>query len=478
MVYREEDFEFDPDSGYNANQRYPDVVQNIILPVTVDGTTNVTEFFAEFAIPLVSDRKLVQSFELNPGWRYSDYDTVGAVDTYKLTADWAVNDRVRVRGGHQFANRAPNVTELFTPRGGSQLLGGNDACAYYPVQTQSWGNRPENPNRQNLQILCQHLMVRDGAPPTFYQPGTDSSPGVVGANDYAYNVFGAPNFFPFVIGVTEGNRDLDSESANTTTAGVVLSPIDGLTLSIDWYEIKLNSAIGIPGHDVVYQQCLDARFNPLIGDAPGSHSGAELAAANPFCALIQREYLGGAPLAPGNFGADRRYDAQYINQGGIHTEGIDLQVDWGIGNFNVNFVANYLDHIQVAPFPGAAFIDYTGTTNNGVTSNSAFDYRTFSTVGYNAARFSVGVRWQHQPALDPAPGSAANVLGVDSHDQFDLFATWRPTDRLTLRSGIDNLTNEDPEWVNVTTVNNNIGATNSDYDQIGRRYFFGLTLAL
>ena len=98
----------------------------------------------------------------------------------------------------------------------------------------------------------------------------------------------------------------------------------------------IDAAIGIPGHDTVYQQCLDARDNPLVGSAPGTLSGTELAAGNPFCALIQREYVGGAPLTPGNFGADRKFSARYINQGGITFEGVDLQLDWGIGNFLVN----------------------------------------------------------------------------------------------------------------------------------------------
>jgi outer membrane receptor protein involved in Fe transport len=464
---REEDFGFDPDSGYNANQAFPNVVQNIILPVSVDGNTKVNEIFAELAIPLVQNKKLVQSFELNPGVRYSDYDTVGSIDTYKLTADWVVNDRVRVRGGHQFANRAPNVTELFTPIGGSQLGGGNDACAFYPIQTPSWGNRPENPNRLNLQTLCQHLMVRDGAPPTLYEPGLAS------ANSYAFNVFGGTNFFPFTIGVTEGNPNLDSESAKTTTAGVVLSLFERTTISIDWFDIKLNNAIGIPSHDAVYQQCLDAQYNPLVGSAPGSVSGADMAAGNPFCALIQREYVGGAPLTPGNFGADRRYNARYINQGGLISQGVDLQADWGVGNFNVNFLASFLDNYSESPFPGAEFIDYTGTT-----FNSSFDYRLFSTVRYTNDRFSVGLRWQHLPELDVAPGTAANTFGIDAHDQLDVFGTWRFTDRIVMRGGIDNLTNADPEIVGRTTINNNRGSTNSNYDQFGRRIFFGLSISL
>lgn len=467
---REEDYAFDPDSGYNANQDYPHVVQNIILPVDVEGVTEVNEVYAEMAIPLISDRRFVQSLEIDPGFRYSEYNTVGSEETYKLMGHWEVDDRLRFRGGYQLATRAPNVTELFTPPGGSELGGGIDACAYYPSGTQTWGNRPENPNRLNVQTLCQYLMTREGAPPSLYEPGMAS------ANTYSYNVFGGTNFFPFVIGVTEGNRDLRSESADTYTAGVVLS-FDRVTLALDWYEIEIEDAIGIPGHDTVYQQCLDPTYNPLIADSPGAHSGMELAAGNPFCDLIQREYVGGEPLTPGNFGADRKYSAQYINQGGIRTEGIDLQVDWGFdvggGQFNVNVVASFLDTYAESPFPGADFIDYTGTLEN-----SSFDYQTFTTLRYSGNAWSLGLRWQHLPEIDPAPSAADDVLGVDSHNQFDLFGNWTINDRWALRGGIDNVLDEDPAIVGATPFDNNLGATNGNYDQFGRRFFVGLSLEM
>jgi outer membrane receptor protein involved in Fe transport len=323
-----------------------------------------------------------------------------------------------------------------------------DACAYYPTGSQSWGNRPENPNRFNVQVLCQYLMTREGAPASLYEPGQPS------ADEYNYNVFGGRTFFPASIGITEGNPNLDSEEADTDTFGVVLSPTQSLTLSVDWYRIKLKRAIGTPSHDAIYQQCLDAAFNPLIGDAPGAHTGAELAAANPFCALIQREYVGGVPLTPGNFGADRKFSAQYINQGGIESEGYDVQAVWGrsvgsAGSFNMNIQASFLDRYATSPFPGADFIEYTGTTNN-----NSFDYSLLSNFAYSRSSLTVGLRWQHLPSLDPAPDAAPNTLGVDAHDQFDLYGSWSFGDRYQLRGGIDNLFNAEPEWVGRTTMRN------------------------
>ncbi|TAJ95780.1 MAG: hypothetical protein EPO31_01150 [Gammaproteobacteria bacterium] len=488
--YRSENAQFDPDTAFNANQNFPNVIQNIILPVSVDGSTDVKEVYAELAIPVVKDLPYIKSFEVDPGVRWSDYDTTGGSETYKVLGDLAVNDWVRFRGGYQVATRSPNVAELFTPKGGSQIQGTGgtttpDSCGNIPGITPSWGNIPGNPNRENVQILCDYLMERDGAPGDvagdFFDPalpsGTPNS-----ADDYRYNVFGATFAFPFTIAVTEGNPGLETETAETFTAGLILnSPIDHpllerFTLSADYYIIDVVNAIGTPNHNSVYQQCLDAQYNSLVGSAPGSVSGPAMAANNPFCALIEREWTPGL-----GWGAARRFKARTINQGGIETQGIDMQLDWGAeladlgiefipGSFSVNVLASYLDLYAESPFPGASFVDYTGTS-----FNSSFDYRLLSTFGWTSGSYSVGLRWQHLPSVDTPPGSAATALGIESHDQVDLFGRWSFLENYELRFGIDNLLNADPEIVGANATNNALGSTNSNYDQIGRRFFVGLT---
>jgi iron complex outermembrane receptor protein len=391
--YREENFGFNPDSGFNANQDYPNVVQNIILPVGVDGSTNVTEVFAEMAIPLF------KRFELDPGVRYSDYNTVGKVTTWKALFNWSVTDRLRFRGGKQVANRAPNVAELYTPRGGSQIdLNAPDPCNSLPITPNPWGNRPENPNRLNLQAACQQLMVRNGAPSTFYQPGTAS------ANGYQLNVFGLTFPFPFSIALTQGNPNLQSEQADTLTFGLVLG-FDRFSLAVDWYDIELTGAISTPTFTSVYQQCLDPQFNSLIASAPGSHTGAELLAGNPQCAFINREWVGTDQFT-GQTGGPRTFNAQFYNAGGITSEGIDLQFDTrfnvasGMLNLGVNL--GYLDKYARSSYAGAPFIDYTGTSFVSINDNVNFlyDYKALTTGrrGPSACAGSTCRRWARNPA--------------------------------------------------------------------------------
>lgn len=485
-AYRSEDFRFTPDGAYNANQIYPNVVNNIALPVGVKGINDVKEAYVEFAIPLVRDLPFVKKLQIDPGIRISDYKTAGTEETWKVMADWTVTDWVRFRGGVQRANRAPNVTELFSPIGASSIdFVAPDPCVNIVGTTPEWGNLDTNPNRTNLQTLCQHLMVRDGAPPTLYVPGEAS------ANDYRFNVFGSTGPFPFNLAIGGGNPNLESEKADTVTIGTVLrSPFDTpalsrMSLAIDWYKIDIDGAIAVPGALQVYQQCADYNYNTLLASAPGTYTGEELAAASPYCALIEREY------APPQFiwGANRKFKAAYINMGGIRTKGIDVQLDWAAtldslgmqslpGGINASIQYSWLDSYEISPFPGGEFVDNKGTGVN-------FRYKLFSTLGYANGPLSVGLRWQHLPSLNPGLGAGPSVQGVKSHDQVDLFGRWAINERFDMRFGIDNLFDADPEvvgrQVNVsdpTESNNALGSSFSAHDTFGRRFFVGMKVSL
>ena len=480
--YRSDDFNFNPDSGYNANQPYPNVVNNIALPVGVAGSTSVSEVYTEFSIPLVKDLPFVKSLEFDPGFRYSRYNTTGGVNTFKLLGDWAVTDWIKFRGGLEVANRAPNIAELFTPIGGSSLTFGYDPCAVYP-QTPSWGNSATNPNRLNAQALCQYLITRDGGPASIMVPGAS-------ANNYQYFFGGyTPNAFPFPIALTQGNPDLKSEVARTLTVGTVIrapftSPLlSKMTLSLDAYHVQLDGAIGIPAFNTVYQECLSPQYNTLVGAAPGTYSGAQMAANNPYCGLINREY---APQAGDVYGAMRNYKAEYINQGGIKTAGLDAQFDWNVrpsdvdflraipGSLGLNVVGSYLQEYQVSPFTGASYINYTGTVGTG-TSGSLFRYKLLSTLTYSVGPATGGLRWQHLPSVAAAPGSSPGTLGAGSYNLYSLFGSWTINDTLEIRGGVDNLFNVWPEWAGaIVGTNNNTGTTNENYDTIGRRFYLGL----
>ncbi len=88
------------------------------------GDTSVWEAYGELLVPLIHDVPLIKELSTDVAYRYSQYDTVGSVSTYKASLDWSVVKGLRFRGGYQRAIRAPNLGELFTaPTPGSVNLG-------------------------------------------------------------------------------------------------------------------------------------------------------------------------------------------------------------------------------------------------------------------------------------------------------------------------------------------------------------------
>ena len=73
--------------------------------------------------------------------------------------------------------------------------------------------------------------------------------------------------------------------------------------------------------------------------------------------------------------------------------------------------------------------------------------------------------------MDPTPGSAADVQGVDSYDQFDLFGRYILGDNIELRGGIDNLFYAKPKPVGASDTDANLGSSISSHDIIGRRFY-------
>src|SRR5690606_18145854 len=100
VQYREDTFAFRPDAGLSQSNPIVDHLGadglpdggkiggvevagfNPVQPLT--GSTNSTEFFVEALIPVLSDLPYVQSLDLNVGYRYADYATVGGVSAYKV----------------------------------------------------------------------------------------------------------------------------------------------------------------------------------------------------------------------------------------------------------------------------------------------------------------------------------------------------------------------------------------------------------
>jgi outer membrane receptor protein involved in Fe transport len=146
-----------------------------------------------------------------------------------------------------------------------------------------------------------------------------------------------PGTFGFAFPTTVGNPNLQPETADTWTAGLVItSPVqsalfDRFRLSVDWFDITIKDAIGEQTVAASLQSCFDPALNPLAATDPA-------AAANTVaCQLVPRNAQNGGL---GNV------SRTYSNDGFVKVSGIDAQLDWGFdvgpGVLGLNVLANYL----------------------------------------------------------------------------------------------------------------------------------------
>jgi len=175
-----------------------------------DGRTEVKEVYAELELPLLDDLPFAQALSVNGAVRHTWYDISGfgsylrtdvenSFDAlaWKVSANWEPVDWLRFRVSRSRDIRAPNFAELFLASASSFTILTN------PFQ----GNAPTTPSLVN-----------------------------------------------------GGNPFVDPEKADTWGAGAILTPggaLDGLRLSVDWFDIKVKDFIGAApgGFQNILNQC-------------------------------------------------------------------------------------------------------------------------------------------------------------------------------------------------------------------------------
>ena len=450
ITNRQNGFIYEPSNPQAAIYDYP---LGLFVSNPTQGETEVWEIYGELIVPVV-DR-----LNLELGYRYSDYDTAAdKVATYKASFDWSATDWVRLRGGYNRANRAPNTAELFQSETTvfQTTFSSADPCAVTTL-IPGFGNRPDNPNRLQVQELCAALIGNTTS--------DFGAPGSVQANTFQQG----GTAFTGINTVQVGNPNLQSEQADTWTIGLVFSRpgnLEGLTASLDFYSIEITDAIATFDGQTIYNKCFnrDGVSNPgwTINDPGG------------FCALINRSE---------STGAAGTVDARYLNTGLIETAGVDMAVNWitdlpSGGSFYVNNLLSVLDKFNTQTTSTDPVLEYKDTLGNG----GQYKYRLFSTIGYNfgGGNASVDVRWRHFPEVkNGAYVTNRNTtnLPTESYNVFDLSARYTINERYQLRGGIDNLFDTEPAVVGATPTDSNSNSTLAGYyDVLGRRLYVGLKI--
>jgi iron complex outermembrane recepter protein len=433
--YRHLDYDFRPDGGLQ-----PGLVAGFNQQLPTSGRLWFTDLFTEVVLPIVTDAAWAQNLSLTAGFRYTDNNRFDSENTYKLTGDWTVNDQFRARAGYQRAVRSPTITELFAPQlNNFPTFTNQDPCntSGPNANNAEWGRL--GPNGAQVAALCAQQSAVAGGP-AYFQP------------------------FGQATGIVGGNPDLGPETADSWTAGFVVTPafqnpmLERLTFSIDYWSIDLEDVIAAVGASTIVQRCYNRDgANPTFDPN------------NQWCQLFNREPSNGGVI-------DLTQLSQ--NQAFIETSGVDFTLDWGIGvgpgDLAFNVVTTWVEKFETQTTTVDPVYDFAGTVSSD-TGGSSPEWKTNITTSYTLSDWQIQMVNRYIDGMDHANtvtgGSPLSNTGTDSTWYTDVSVRYDLTETFNIRAGIQNLANQQPR---LYTPNVQANTDPSLYDVLGRRFFVGV----
>nr|WP_294817069.1 TonB-dependent receptor [uncultured Sphingomonas sp.] len=408
-------------------------------------TFEVKEAFAELNLPLLKDVPFFHQLSLNGAGRVSDYKgAVGVVWTYNVGGEWAPVQDLRFRASYGKAVRAPNVSETGFPAVANFAPGFLDPCAS--------GQIANNPNRQANCLADLGATLLAGLPNTSY-----SLPIISGSN---------PNLQP--------------EVSKSLTIGGVFQPrfVPGLTLSVDYYNIKVDGVIVSLAAQTIANSCYDQPTlnNPLcavfsrwrgpgvgsLGEQPGQILGNSLVSAPINFARRVRKgidvnlayrgeisenvgfdtsliYVHGLKSSNYENPALPDFENRLLNELGDPQDEFRFDLDLKLSNVTLGYRLHYIGPMYVNAYEDFNALP-AACTNTCPPNNADYaDIPEYSEVFYHDVRFT----W--------------NLKGLGGFGRdFQLYA------------GVDNIMNKQPPLGSTAT-----GAGSAIYDIRGRQIYGG-----
>ena len=395
-----------------------------VPPVPAMGSYDLWEIYAEARVPII------ESFAAEGAVRYSDYSTIGGVTTWRLGLDWTPVEWARGRFSISRAIRAPNLDELFAPPNES-FIGGVDPCVV--------DNNPTDAIKQ----VC----LAQGVPANV----VDNLQ--VGASQ-GWNAFSG------------GNLNLSEETSDTWTLGAVITPgfVDGLSVSLDYWEIEIEDAISQVSSQALVNSCFE-----------------QLDPNSTACQSISRNQLGNIDIV----------NAPLLNLQTRKATGIDLQLAWlfdlpdamAIGSegatLDLRWIASWQGEDSTVLLAGQPEIECAGKMGGTCSGNfirATPDFRDLFSLSYLSGGLSLRTDIQYIGDFDLADDAFPNnSIPVDAQWYWDIAGTYRFNDYIEIFAGVKNITDEQPPLIGFRAG----GDSNTQaqlYDTVGRRYFVGTTV--
>ena len=395
------------------------------------GEFDVKEAYLEIGVPLIADRPFARELRAEGALRVADYSQgeVGTVLSYNGRLEWAPVRDLRFRASYARAQRAPDITEIYSPpRDDFDTV--NDICDGVTATTAG--------------VVADNCRADPGIAATIAAEGVFDQDGT--------SVF-APN---------SGNLDLREETADTYTIGAVVRPIPAVTFSADYYNIRVKNAIGTISNANILRECYGT-------DDPGRDQ---------FCGEIQRD-------AEGQIS---RILNRELNLNELETSGLDLGLAarFAVGlpgrfDLTANYTHVFRNRQTFEGVEGLEIEDFLGEA--GVPKDSAL-----ATLRYSTDLFSIRWRTRYVGAVVDSNERVRyfEERGVTDPLFLDLPAQWRhdiyasisppAIDGLRLYAGVNNIFDKISPFMPSGTDSGGSDNYATSYDRIGRFAYVGASL--
>lgn len=426
--YRRETLSYDLDDLTQAGYAFYNAIPAFTAPAF-----EVKEAFAEISIPLIKDVFLLQELTLNGSGRVADYKGgVGTVYAYSGDVTWRPVRDLLLRGSYSKSVRAPYLGDVYSKPGQNFTPAPADPCSARNINTGS-ATRVAN---------C-------------------TAAGRPAAYDFVYT-----SSLEIISG---GNLNLQEESSKSYTIGGVLQPrfVPGLSISVDYYDIKVDDVITSPSVQQVLNGCYDS---PTLD--------------NVFCSSFQRAGAAGGARGEIPFRIlEGSFRDNPLNYASLKARGIDTNIaynhkfSWGA----LNFKGVWTHVLQRSNFTDPSRPTFENVLKSELGDPSdAFNISTDVKIG--KVTFGHSLRWLDKMYLNtyedynsingepPQNIDYAEIVKYPTVTYNDLSVSYDLNDQFKLDGGVNNVGNVKPPF-GLTGV----GAGSGIYDNRGRFYHVGVT---
>jgi len=263
---------------------------------------------------------------------------------------------------------------------------------------------------------------------------------------------------------------LAPEKADTTTLGLVWTPSERLSLTLDWWDIEINDAISTPTVRDMIDGCYSTALNP----------GLEL---NDFCTQIGRNTITGTFSG----GESRGIALPLSNSGFLHKSGIDLgarlahNLPGRLGRMQYALDVSKVNKDDFRATPTSVLRDCLGYY--GTSCTPSHDLRSNLRMIWEIRDVSVSLAWRYYGKLEIDPVQNANegpfaLNKIAATSYLDLGINYQPPWNATIRISVNNLTDKKPPIHGYTVGKSMEGNGNTYpqwYDVLGRFVTFGIS---